>query len=260
MRWANFRLFGADSGAATSDEEARSIVLADRIVPYTVKRRPRRSLSLTIDHRGLRILGPVRTTVREIEQFILCHERWVLNKLDAWHRERFQRNWTIHGKEPLPYLGAALPVCIRLHTLRSPRLTLENDTLFLTTHDPADITRNHRALMLWLRERAMACFEERVALYAGKLGVPVPALALTQAKTRWGSCNSRGQIRLNWRLVHLPLALIDYVVAHELAHLKEMNHSPRFWTIVEAIYPEHKAARKALRSHVSSLPLIDTTT
>lgn len=260
MRWANFRLFGADAGGAAPDEQARSISLADRIVPYTIKRRPRRSLSLTIDHRGLRVLGPMRTTVREVEQFILSHESWILNKLDAWHRERFQRNWTIHGNEPLPYLGAAVPVLTRTHTLRTPRLALENDTLLLTTHDPADTTRNHRALVLWLRERAMACFEERVALYAGKLDVPTPALALTQAKTRWGSCNSRGQIRLNWRLVHLPLALIDYVVAHELAHLKEMNHSPRFWAVVEAIYPEHKAARKALRSHVSSLPLIETTT
>ena len=262
MRWANFRLFGAEPRAQHDhgpDEQERRITLTDRVVPYTIKRRPRRSLSLTIDHRGLRVLGPMRTTVREVEQFILNHETWVRNKLDAWRKERAQSNWSVLDNEPLPYLGTALPVRTRAHALRTPKLALEDTALFLMTHDPADLARNHRALVLWLRERAMACFEERVALYAVKLGVPVPPLALTQAKTRWGSCNSRGQIRLNWRLIHLPLTLIDYVVAHELAHLKEMNHSPRFWAVVETIYPDHIVARKALRSHISSLPLIEPT-
>lgn len=86
----------------------------------------------------------------------------------------------------------------------------------------------------------------------------MPRLALTQARTRWGSCNSRGDIRLNWRLIHLPLTLIDYVVAHELAHIKEMNHGPRFWALVETMYPDWKTAKSTLRAHVGSLPIIET--
>ena len=78
----------------------------------------------------------------------------------------------------------------------------------------------------------------------------------SNASTRWGSCSSRSGIRLHWRLIHLPLGLIDYVVAHEVAHLVEMNHSPRFWSVVESLYPEHMAARKALRQAASSLPHI----
>ena len=260
MRWANFLLFGnkpSGGSEAPPDEQTRSITLADRIVPYTIKRRRRRSLSLTIDHRGLRVLGPMRTTLREVEQLIFTHEDWVLKKLDEWREERFHRAWTIQDGAPLPYLGSPLPVITLQHSLRKPQLTLEASTLILTTHDPADVDRNHRALVLWLRERALRCFEERVALYAEQLGVPMPPLALTQAKTRWGSCNNRGHIRLNWRLIHLPLPLIDYVVAHELAHLREMNHSPRFWAVVESIYPDWRAAKCGLRAQVSALPVID---
>ena len=89
------------------------------------------------------------------------------------------------------------------------------------------------------------------------MGVNVTALSLSQARTRWGSCTSKGHIRLNWRLIHLPKHLVEYVIVHELAHLKEMNHSPRFWAVVESIYPEHKAARQALRSRIATLPIID---
>jgi predicted metal-dependent hydrolase len=76
---------------------------------------------------------------------------------------------------------------------------------------------------------------------------------LSSAATRWGSCTADGKIRLNWRLVHFPMSLIDYVVAHELAHLKEMNHSPRFWDTVESIFPEFREAREQLRSHPPEL-------
>ena len=84
----------------------------------------------------------------------------------------------------------------------------------------------------------------------------MPAVGLSNARTRWGSCSSLSGIRLHWRLIHLPLPLIDYVVAHEVAHLVEMNHSPRFWSVVESLYPGHVAARKALRQAAAALPSI----
>ena len=74
----------------------------------------------------------------------------------------------------------------------------------------------------------------------------VTRLSLSSAATRWGSANANGAIRLHWRLIHFPLATIDYVVAHELAHLREMNHSPRFWNVVRSVVPEYEAARREL--------------
>ena len=86
----------------------------------------------------------------------------------------------------------------------------------------------------------------------------MPAVRLSNARTRWGSCSSRSGIRLHWRLVHLSPALIDYVVAHEVAHLVEMNHSPRFWAVVERLYPDWREARAALRRAAATLPVIAT--
>ena len=256
------RLFGINGAppVATGEQHHR-ITFSDRIVPYTIHRGQRRRLSLTIDHRGLRVLGPMRLSIRQAELMLLKHEAWVLKKLDEWREVRQQRPWSLHTHETLPYLGTTLPIVTQAHTLRTPRLTHENtpagNRLVVATHDAQDTARNHHALIQWLRGQAMQCFETRVALYADRLGVPLPPLALSQAKTRWGSCSSRGHIRLNWRLIHLPLPLIDYVVAHELAHLKEMNHSPRFWAVVESLYPDWRQARRALRGHVGNLPVIE---
>jgi predicted metal-dependent hydrolase len=105
----------------------------------------------------------------------------------------------------------------------------------------------------WLQTQARRLFGERLEVYAERLGVRHSAYALSSAATRWGSCTADGKIRLNWRLVHFPMSLIDYVVAHELAHLKEMNHSPRFWDTVESIFPEFREAREQLRSHPPEL-------
>ena len=258
------RLFGINGAPApTPGEQHHRITFSDRIVPYTIHRGQRRRLSLTIDHRGLRVLGPMRLSIRQAESMLFAHEAWVLKKLDEWRDVRHQRSWSLHANQTLPYLGAPLAVTTETHTLRTPRLRHEDShadsRLILATHDVHDTARNHRALVQWLRGQAMSCFEARVALYATQLGVPFPPLALSQAKTRWGSCSSRGHIRLNWRLIHLPLPLIDYVVAHELAHLKEMNHSPRFWAVVESMYPDWRQARRALRGHVNNLPVIEVT-
>jgi predicted metal-dependent hydrolase len=82
------------------------------------------------------------------------------------------------------------------------------------------------------------------------------AFALSAAGTRWGSCTIQGNIRLNYRLIHYPLALIDYVVAHELAHLREMNHSAAFWATVGTVYPDYDGARLALRKRSHEMPVL----
>ena len=93
-------------------------------------------------------------------------------------------------------------------------------------------------------------------IYAEKLGVQYRSYALSSATTQWGSCTSDARIRLNWRLMHFALPLIDYVIAHELAHLREMNHSPRFWATVQSIFPEFESAKKALRdSAAETMPI-----
>ncbi len=100
-----------------------------------------------------------------------------------------------------------------------------------------------------LREQARRLFQQRVALFAPRLGVQPTTLRVSSARTRWGSASTRGTVSLNWRLVCLPLALVDYVVVHELAHLREMHHGPAFWALVAGVLPDYAERRAALRRY-----------
>jgi predicted metal-dependent hydrolase len=102
-------------------------------------------------------------------------------------------------------------------------------------------------VVAWLRGTAQGWFEQRAAHYAPTLGVELPAIYLSSAKTRWGACHPDGRIRLNWRLIQMPPDLVDYVVVHELAHLREPNHSRRFWRWVAGVLPDYEQRRRALR-------------
>jgi len=132
------------------------------------------------------------------------------------------------------------------------RVRWMGDILVLQARPDADL--RHLAERA-LRKRALEVFTERMAVYGLMVDRPIPPLALSSAHTRWGSCSQTG-IRLSWRLIHFPLWLIDYVVVHELAHLVEMNHSSRFWAVVESMYPNYRAARDELKRLAPVCPQI----
>jgi len=102
------------------------------------------------------------------------------------------------------------------------------------------------AVQSWLQRQALRVFKERCAHFAPRLGVRVRRLSLSSAATRWGSASADGAIWLHWRLIHFTLPVIDYVVAHELAHLREMNHSRAFWEVVRSVVPDYARARRTL--------------
>jgi predicted metal-dependent hydrolase len=106
------------------------------------------------------------------------------------------------------------------------------------------------AVQGWLQRQARGHFERRCEHFAAALGVSYTRLSLSSAQTRWGSANASGAIRLNWRLIHFAPPVIDYVVAHELAHLREMNHSARFWSVVRSVLPDYEQARGRLRDEM----------
>ena len=105
-----------------------------------------------------------------------------------------------------------------------------------------------RKVIAWYKKQAFLDFARRLELFAAKLGVATPPLTLSNAQSRWGSCNSRGEVRLNWRLLQAPPHIINYVICHELAHLKQMNHSAKFWVVVAQLFPNYKAAEKELKA------------
>ena len=123
-----------------------------------------------------------------------------------------------------------------------PRLTLH---VGLAQNAQPDQVRD--AVQAWLMRQARRVFTERLDHFAPQLGVKWRKLALSNAGTRWGTAHSDGLIRLNWRLIHLRLPVIDYVVAHELSHLRVMDHSPRFWDTVGTVVPEYAELRRQLK-------------
>jgi predicted metal-dependent hydrolase len=154
----------------------------------------------------------------------------------------------------IPFLGREL--VLRLDPMASGAV-LDADSGTLRLGLPQGATREQwrDAVQSWLQRQARRIFEERIARFAPQLGVRVGRLTLSSAATRWGSASADGSIRLNWRLVHFALPVVDYVVTHELAHLREMNHSAAFWGVVRSVMPDYEQARGALRHEV--LPVFD---
>ena len=128
-------------------------------------------------------------------------------------------------------------------------------TLWLGLANNAGEAQIRDAAQAWLMRQAQQVFAESLLRFAPQLGVTYKTLRLSSAGTRWGSASADGTIRLNWRLVHFRLPVIDYVVAHELAHLREMNHSAAFWEVVRSVVPGYEQARAALRDIV--LPVLE---
>lgn len=212
-------------------------------VEYILHRsRGRRRISLSIDERGLRVGAPLRASLREIDSVLQNHARWVLGKLQIWSERRApHRRW--ESGETLNYLGLPLKLDV---APGAREVALTPNSLEIRT---PNVTPDAVAALAvhWFRAQALQHFQQRVAHFRDQVSPQPVAIKLSNARSRWGSCHVSGRIALNWRLIHMPQQLIDYVVVHELAHLREMNHSPRFWAVVGSVIPDYAARRREIR-------------
>ncbi len=221
----------------------QSIELGSQRVDYTLRRSPRRrSIALLIDERGLRVAAPETAPQQAIERLLREHAAWVLRKVGDWQQKRPQpRQWQAGGQ--IMYVGRELTLATA-YGIESPRIT--GDQLLVGPPALAAAAIESR-VRHWLRRQALELYTRRCAEFSARLQLPAPAVRLSSARTRWGSCHASGRIRMNWRLIQGPLAWIDYVAAHEVAHLHQMNHSPAFWRTVALLVPDYAEARAALR-------------
>lgn len=234
----------------------RHLHLGSQIVAYTLRQgQGRRRLSMTIDERGLIVGAPARIALAEIDGFIRAHAAWVLAKLAEYTERHACRHLTIRDGSLIPLLGSDIEVRIAITSGRM-RAHWHDEHVLLEVRVEAGCDEHAAMLRRVLQRRALALFAERSAHYARRMGRLPPPLALSNARTRWGSCSLKSGIRINWRLIHLPLELIDYVIVHELAHLVEMNHGARFWALVGSLYPDWQAARDELRQRGGKLPIL----
>jgi predicted metal-dependent hydrolase len=227
--------------------EQRAAVLAGTQVNYTLKRSARRrSIGLRIDDRGLTVSMPLRASERWLHDVLQDRANWVVEKLAGWQARRPDvMSWA--DGETIPYLGELLTLRVVQSMFAAPAQQ-HNEDLRVFVQDETNAAQIEKKVTVWYRHQAHALFAERVAHYAPKLNVAPAAIKLSVAKTRWGSCTSRGVVRLNLNLIKLPEYLLDYVVVHELAHLREMNHSAAFWQVVASACPNYAILRRELKS------------
>lgn len=235
--------------------ERRLLQLGGRIIEFRFRRSRRRTIGMRLDGEGLRVSAPKSAPWREVERFLRDNETWIEKKLAKW--AGVERGPILHGVsgETLPLFGD--PVVLDVRSGRRRVEPTPEGRLIVTVADPARRTLVLETLLKWMRRHVLVALAPRVAHYTGQLGLAEPKLAASNARRQWGACTGRGLIRLNWRLAHLPGELCDYVVAHEVSHLREMNHSPRFWALVESLYPDWRDARKRLERAGASLPRME---
>ncbi len=227
----------------------RRAQLADGRIVYRLERARRRTLAVYVDRHGVLARAPLSMPVSEIDAFLNQKSRWIRRRLrDSTHEI------PVFAWRP----GARFPVLgreIQLAPIAGSRIArLSEGRLEIGVQRHGDAAELREQTLAWIKAEARALFAARVAIYSSRLDVPLPRLRLSSARGQWGSCHEDGRVLLAWRLYHTPPALIDYVVAHEIAHLKELNHSRRFWAVVARLYPDHEAARRELRQLGRRLP------
>jgi predicted metal-dependent hydrolase len=232
--------------------KVRTLQLKSLQVQYSLKRSSkRRTIGFVINDTGLSVVAPKWVTVTQIEESIAEREDWVIRKTFEWKeftkkRDSLRVEWGDGAK--VRYLGAEITV--RLDNscdVTNAGALFQGDLLRIALPPQASDEQIKNRVESWLQSRAKVIFAERIPLYSQKLGSAPTKWALSSARTRWGSCAHDGSIRLNWRLVQFPIDIIDYVVAHELAHLKELNHGPEFWRTVGELFPDYEQKRRWLK-------------
>ena len=240
---------------------SRETLLDGIAVAYEFKRGKRRTIGFSVGSDGLTVSAPKWVPLYEIDKAVLEKSGWIIRKLQET-RERHDKleSARIDWKDgtTLPFLGEQVIVVLDPRhafggvgaELKSSAETLPG-VVHLTLHvglpHTATPDQIKDAVQAWLMRQAKRFFTERLNYFAPTLQVQWRKLSLSSAGTRWGSASADGSIRLNWRLIHFKPSVIDYVVVHELSHLRVMDHSPRFWDTVRAVVPDYAKLRGQLK-------------
>ncbi|MEO8102531.1 MAG: SprT family zinc-dependent metalloprotease [Betaproteobacteria bacterium] len=229
---------------ALPEESERSIALAGHRVAYKlVRRRGRRGVGLKIDGTGMTVAASLTTPIGSIEDLIGKNSDWVLKKLNEWSHRRIQpQRWQTGAT--VYFMGESLTLMI---DAGATRINVEQSMGHLFVRLPrAEPSAIEKAAQAWYKRQALPHLAQRAFFYARLHGLTPPRVFLSSANSRWGSCNAQREVRFSWRLIKARPALIDYVVCHELAHLRHMDHSPAFWREVERMCPDYRALKAEL--------------
>jgi len=205
-----------------------------------------RALRLRVlDDGRVTVTAPLRMSERVIQDFIHEHQSWI-----AEHRQtaELKQQALTKQRDALFFRGQELPFRLAISQTKKPGVELQNNQIIVTAKNE-DHTQIRPILEKWYRQEAEKRFKARVPLLSDLVNKEVKNVTIRSQRTRWGSCSSRNTISLNWLLIMAPDRVSDYVIYHELAHLTHMNHSNRFWQLVEEYDPNYKQAEQWLTKH-----------
>ncbi|SDK58711.1 hypothetical protein SAMN05192566_1775 [Methylophilus rhizosphaerae] len=215
-------------------------------IQYLLDLRARRTIGLKITANGLVVHAPKRISATQLQQVLLEKSGWIQQKLALREANQVAPMQWLDG-EPLLFMGQDIVLTLQQHATNKA-VTLQGNQLLVRSPQSDQPAFVARKVLQWYAQQALPDFKRRVELIAAQMGEKITSVALSNARSRWGSCNSRKQIRLNWRLIQAPPHIIQYVVCHEMAHLREMNHSARFYAVQESLFPHHLQAEKELKA------------
>jgi hypothetical protein len=212
-------------------------------------RSKRKTLTLIVETDGtLTVRAPLRMKAADIRRFVEAKQDWIKRKQVKALEEAVDAHRYADG-EIFRYLGQEIP--LRIVPAGKPALVMDGSFRLTESARP----NAESVFTAWYRKQARMVLTGRVEFFAREHGFKIGRIRISSARTRWGSCSTKNTLSFTWRLVMAPPDVIDYVVVHELCHLKEMNHSKAFWAQVEAILPDYKRCRKWLKDNGARLRL-----
>jgi len=227
-----------------------TVAVGDRQVCYQLKRSARaKYVRLKITPDGvLHVTVPMQHQVVSMQQLLAPQSRWIVKHLRLLEASTDQHAGLLVTGSILPFLGRDRRLEILTPAVPEPLISLIDDTLYLAGPSSEQIDL-HLMLHTWYRERAAEMLHERVEKWSRTMRLQPRRLTVRDQRTRWGSCSTQGNLNFNWRLVMAPLPVVDYLVVHELMHLREMNHSDRFWAGVARHCPRYEEQRLWLKDN-----------
>lgn len=221
-------------------------------IHYELIKKYKLTVSLKITPKGLIVTAPILMTNNRIYQLLQKKSKWIKKKLllTSYNEEPFEikkgGKFKIFDKEIYIVLKTGVN-----------NISIDKNCCIISFKNLSDYPRLKKHFLFWIKKYALNYYSVRVEDLCRKHKLRVQAVSISNAKTRWGTCNSRKEIRLNWRLIQSPKYVIDYVICHELSHLKFMNHSSEFWSEVKLLFPRYKKAELFLKENGFKLYRVD---
>ena len=235
-----------------------TLQIGNTSIPYTVRYSSRAKYQrIVVTANAVEVVVPVNTPLDRISAFLNEKQRWLFNAVANRPDPPTAVSQRYINGAKLLYRGCHLRLEIEAANVAEISIACQSHFQIQVPRSLANAeqpTAIATAIEIWMRDRALEAAESIAATYANKLGVMPKAIKLNNRKSAWGTCNKNRVVRINWHLIQAPVAVMEYVVAHEVAHLRHLNHSPEFWQTLATVMPDWKERKALLRAWERNTP------